>query len=120
MGTVLLARRVAYEKGIVTGSICSPARARQILTQYDPAFGGDGSCYADPTVVRDLARADAVTQVRTSESYGSRSRLLSPVCCLLLMFGLGFGRVWQRLVCPGMAVGEDGEMRAAVEAQAKL
>ena len=61
---VLLARRIAYERGVVTGgSICSPARARQVLTQYDPRFGGDGSLmYADPTTMRNLAHADEVTQ----------------------------------------------------------
>jgi hypothetical protein len=59
---VLLARRCAYEKSVVTGgSIVNPARARQILTTYEPAFGGAGQ-YADPTNTRNLADADAITQ----------------------------------------------------------
>ena len=61
---MLLARRCAYEKNVVTGgSIISPARARQILTTYHPAFGGTGQ-YADPVAARgrNLADADAVTQ----------------------------------------------------------
>ena len=48
---VLRARRVAYEKGIVTGgSIINPRDARRILKGY---VKNPNENYADPTVRRD-------------------------------------------------------------------